>query len=564
MLKVATRVREKGTTVRADNARIFALASSCFGSACRGLAPKVRQLKEVRPASRFFSTTRAVQLQDHDGSADRFMKIKPEELISNIKTYKANHQSNTDLQDLIEQWDEKVFYSVGTAMGAGSLALAITLGPVAVSPWVAGVATFLFWKAGYTDLQQDKHTIRRNFPVLGRMRYLLEMFRPEIRQYFVEGDKEATPFTREQRTIVYSRAKGQVDTQPLGTRRDVYAEGYEWALHSMFPTHLTAEDARCIVGGPHCKQPYSASLMNISAMSYGALSDNAILALNTGAKMGGFYHNTGEGGMSKFHLYPGGDICYQIGTGYFGCRNNATGGFCPDKFKETSAKPQVKMIEVKLSQGAKPSHGGILPAAKISKAISEARGVPMGEDCNSPPAHSEFSTPQGLLDFIQRLRDLSGGKPIGFKLCLGHPSEFAAIVHSMIESGIKPDFITVDGGEGGTGAAPPEFSNSLGTPLVEGLVFVNQMLIGAGLREDIKIICSGKVVSGMSLVRNLALGADLCNAARAMMFALGCIQALKCNTNHCPTGIATNNPRLMAGLVPEDKASFSQLVIPIS
>eukprot|EP00802_Teleaulax_amphioxeia_P007768 Tamp_07776.p1 GENE.Tamp_07776~~Tamp_07776.p1 ORF type:complete len:553 (+),score=110.46 Tamp_07776:534-2192(+) len=448
-----------------------------------------------------------------------------------------------------------MFYSAGAALGAGSAGLLFTLGPYALSPWIMGAATVWYWKAGWEDMQQKRHTIRRNFPVLGRVRYVLEMLRPEIRQYFIEGDKEMLPFSREQRSIVYSRAKGQVDTMPLGTRRDVYLEGYEWTLHSMFPTHVTEADARTLIGGPECKQPYSASLLNVSAMSYGALSDNAILALNSGAKMGGFCHNTGEGGMSKFHLLPGGDICFQIGTGYFGCRNNDTGGFDPEKFKAAAARPQVKMIEIKLSQGAKPSHGGILPAAKISPAIAEARGIPSDRDCNSPPHHAEFSTPRGLLDFVARLRVLSDGKPIGVKLCVGHPAELAAVVHAMVETGIKPDFITVDGAEGGTGAAPPEFSNSVGMPLVEALVLVHQLLIGTGLRQDIKIISSGKVLSGFSLVRNLALGADACNSARAMMFALGCIQALKCNTNKCPSGVATQDPELMKGLVVEDKAT---------
>mmetsp|Transcript_48913 Transcript_48913/g.78822 ORF Transcript_48913/g.78822 Transcript_48913/m.78822 type:complete len:579 (-) Transcript_48913:173-1909(-) len=466
-----------------------------------------------------------------------------------------HHTTGKELQDLVERWNHKLFYSVGTAMAAGTTAVAVTSGYFALSPYVAAAATAYFWKMGIEDMSQDRHTIRRNFPVLGRLRYILEMLRPEIRQYFIEGDREMMPFSREQRNIVYSRAKGQVDTLPMGTRRDVYLQGYEWGLHSIFPTHVTPTDARVVIGGPQCKQPYSASIMNVSAMSYGALSDNAILSLNTGAKMGGFCHNTGEGGMSKYHLEPGGDICYQIGTGYFGCRNNETGRFDPAKFKLAAARPQVKMIEIKLSQGAKPSHGGILPAAKISKAIAEARGIPMDQDCNSPPEHAEFSSPKGLLEFVQRLRELSDGKPIGFKLCIGHPSEFAAVVHGMLETGISPDFITIDGSEGGTGAAPPEFSNSLGMPLVEGLVFVNQMLIGTGLRDKIKIISSGKVVSGFSLVRNLALGADACNSARAMMFALGCIQALKCNTNKCPSGVATQDPELMAGLVVEDKST---------
>jgi len=406
---------------------------------------------------------------------------------------------------------------------------------------------------GIKDLTQTSHTILRNFPVLGHVRYYLESVRPEIRQYFIEGDNDSVPFSRMQRSIVYQRAKLQTDNMPFGTRRNAYSEGYQWIKHSLSPTDLDETLGRVTVGGPHCTQPYNASIFNISAMSYGALSKNAILALNGGAKMGNFFHNTGEGGLSKFHLQPGGDICWNLGTGYFGCRTKE-GNFCPEKFAENAKKLQVKMIEVKLSQGAKPAHGGILPAAKLTQDIAEARGVELNEDCVSPPKHKTFKGPMSLVKLCDKLRKLSAGKPIGIKLCVGLHIELAAIVRAMKESGSGPDFITIDGGEGGTGAAPPEFSNSVGTPLVDGLALTIDLLNGAGIRNNVKVICSGKVLSGFSIVRNLSIGADMCNSARAMMFALGCIQALKCHTNRCPTGVTTQDERLMAGLVVEDKA----------
>jgi glutamate synthase domain-containing protein 2 len=345
----------------------------------------------------------------------------------------------------------------------------------------------------------------------------------------------------------------------LLTTKKVYEEGYEWLNHSLWPQHIDVSDSRTLIGGSECTKPYSAALLNVSAMSYGALSDNAILALNRGAKQGGFYHNTGEGGISKFHREPGGDIVWNVGTGYFGCRNK-DGSFCPDMFKDNATTDAVKMIEIKLSQGAKPAHGGMLPKEKISPAIAEARGLGAGpyEDCNSPPRHSAFNTPYEFAEFIATVRELSGGKPVGFKLCVGRPEEFAALVRAFVEVGTAPDFITVDGAEGGTGAAPPEFSNRVGMPLHEGLTVVKGMLRGAGLRSNnggqVKLISSGRGVNGFDLVKLLALGADVCNSARAMMFALGCIQALACNTNRCPTGITTNDPMLMAGLDVEDKA----------
>ncbi|MBJ21315.1 MAG: FMN-binding glutamate synthase family protein [bacterium] len=404
---------------------------------------------------------------------------------------------------------------------------------------------------GLVDMLQRKRALRRNFPVIGHVRYLFETVRPEIQQYFVESDIDGRPFNREDRSLVYQRAKGARDTLPFGTQRDVYEVGYEWINHSIVPVIPTNSRPRVLIGEGRCQKPYSASLLNISAMSFGALSGAAIESLNKGAKEGGFAHNTGEGSISPHHLH-GGDLIWQIGTGYFGCRN-ADGGFDEDSFSERSQLDQVKMIEIKISQGAKPGHGGILPAAKITPEVSAIRGVPMGADVVSPPGHGAFSTPIGLLEFVTRLRDLSGGKPVGFKLCVGKQREFLAICRAMLETGLVPDFITVDGGEGGTGAAPFEFSNSLGSPLIEGLTFVHNALVGIGLRDQIKIIASGRVSSGFGIARMIALGADLCNSARAMMMSMGCIQARRCNTNDCPVGIATQNPALTGGLVVEQK-----------
>lgn len=405
---------------------------------------------------------------------------------------------------------------------------------------------------GMQNAFQKKKAVLRNFPLLGIFRYMFEMIRPEIQQYFIESETDGTPVPREIRSLVYQRAKQQTDTLPFGTQRNVYDEGYEWLSHSLQPQHVDPSSLRVLVGGPQCKKPYLASIFNVSAMSYGALSKNAVLALNGGAKLGGFYHNTGEGGVSPYHLAEGGDLVWQVGTGYFGCRT-ADGNFAPEIFREMAAKENIKMIEIKLSQGAKPAHGGILPAAKITPEIVAIRKVEPGKDVISPPAHKAFSTPLGLLQFVQQLRELSGGKPIGFKLCLGQPYEFVAICKAMLESGIMPDFITVDGGEGGTGAAPLEFSNSVGAPLEEGLSFVHDVLTGFDLRKHIRVICSGKVMTGFHIFSRLALGADICNSARGMMLALGCIQARRCNTNHCPTGVATSNEELVYGLVPSDK-----------
>ena len=405
---------------------------------------------------------------------------------------------------------------------------------------------------GFYDFFQTKHSIPRNFPALGRMRYLMEFIRPEIYQYFIENDTDGVPFDRDQRSIVYQRAKKVRDTVPFGTKEDVYGEGYEWVNHSMAPLTHHPKEMRVDIGGPDCKQPYSASLLNISAMSYGSLSKNAVLALNEGAKLGGFAHNTGEGGITPYHDQGGGDLIWQIGTGYFGCRDHS-GKFDAGLFSENAARPSVKMIEVKLSQGAKPGHGGILPAAKVTQEIAKIRNVPVGQDVLSPPGHAEFSTPIEMLEFIARLRDLSGGKPVGFKLCVGKRREFLAVCKAMHQTGITPDYIAVDGGEGGTGAAPLEFSNHIGAPLFEGLIFVHNALVGFSLRNKVKLIASGKVSSGFGMLKLIALGADACYAARSMMMALGCIQALKCNSNHCPVGVATQDKGLMAGLVVSDK-----------
>ena len=406
--------------------------------------------------------------------------------------------------------------------------------------------------AGFQDYFQSSQAIRRNFPFLGRFRYWFEAIRPEINQYFVESNSDGVPFSREERSVVYQRAKNENDTLPFGTQKNVYEVGYEWVAHSLAPTSVPMDQMRIKVGGPACKQPYEASILNVSAMSYGALSKNAVLALNGGAKDGGFAHNTGEGGLTPYHLENSGDLIWQIGTGYFSCRN-PDGSFSADLFKEKAVFSQVKMIEIKLSQGAKPSHGGILPAKKVTSEISKIRGVPMGKDVLSPPAHKEFSTPIGLLEFVQKLRDLSGGKPVGFKLCLGRRREFIAICKAMIHTGITPDYIAIDGGEGGTGAAPPEFSNHVGFPGIDSLVFVHNVLVGFELRDKIRIFNAGKVTTGFGMIKRMALGADAIYSARGMMLALGCIQALRCNTNHCPAGVATQDPGLVAGLVVGNK-----------
>ncbi len=415
---------------------------------------------------------------------------------------------------------------------------------------------------GVYDLRQTKRSILRNYPVIGHLRFLMEYIRPEIRQYFIEADNDAMPFSRSQRSLVYQRAKGEPDKRPFGTQLDVHAPGYEWINHSMTPTRLASHDFRIWIGGEPgfvpegasaCTQPYYASIFNISAMSFGALSANAILALNQGAQRGGFAHDTGEGSISQHHRVHGGDLIWEVASGYFGCRND-DGSFSADKFAANARDPQVKMIEIKLSQGAKPGHGGMLPGPKVTIEIATARGVPSGVDCISPAAHSAFSTPIEMMHFIARLRSLSGGKPTGFKLCIGHPWEWFAIVKAMLVTGITPDFIVVDGAEGGTGAAPLEFTDHVGAPLQEGLRLVHNTLRGVGLRSRIRVGCAGKVISAFDIARMLALGADWCNSARGFMFALGCLQAQTCHTGHCPTGVTTQDPVRSRALVVPDKA----------
>jgi glutamate synthase domain-containing protein 2 len=406
---------------------------------------------------------------------------------------------------------------------------------------------------GLYDLQQSHHAILRNYPIIGHLRFMLEAIRPEIRQYFLESETEAAPFSRAQRTLVYTRAKGASDKRPFGTQLDVRAIGYEWINHSIAPSQLKGHDFRVKVGDKDCTQPYDISLFNVSAMSFGALSANAVLALNLGAKLGGFAHDTGEGSISRHHRTHGGDLIWEIGSGYFGCRDDQ-GHFSPAHFSENVQSPQVKMVEIKLSQGAKPGHGGVLPGPKVTEEIAEARGVMVGQDCVSPSAHSSFSTPLELMQFVKQLRTLSQGKPVGIKLCIGHPWEWFAIVKAMLESGIQPDFIVVDGAEGGTGAAPLEFSDHMGMPLQEALRLVHNTLVGAGLRDAIRVGASGKIVSAFDMARALALGADWCNSARGFMFALGCIQAQTCHTGNCPTGVTTQDPKRQMALVVPTKA----------
>jgi len=406
---------------------------------------------------------------------------------------------------------------------------------------------------GLRDLFHPTHAILRNYPIAGRLRFLMEEIRPEMRQYFFEDEKHGTPFSRDKRAIVYQRAKKQLDKRPFGTQYDVYDTGFEWLQHSLAARAPAHDLPRILIGGPACTRPYSASILNISAMSFGSLSANAIRALNQGAKRGGFAHDTGEGGLSPYHREAGGDLIWEIGSGYFSARN-ADGSFSPERFAEVAALDQVKMVELKLSQGAKPGHGGVLPAAKVSAEIAATRGVAMGQDCVSPPAHKAFSTPVEMMRFIAEMRRLSGGKPVGFKLCIGHPWEFLAICKAMVETGIAPDFIVIDGAEGGTGAAPLEFMDHVGMPLREGLSFAHNALIGIGLRDQIKLGASGKIASAFDVARALALGADWCNAARGFMFAIGCIQSLSCHTDHCPTGVATQDPTRQRALRVPDKA----------
>ncbi|WP_122455585.1 FMN-binding glutamate synthase family protein [Pseudomonas viridiflava] len=420
--------------------------------------------------------------------------------------------------------------------------------------WPFTLLTAVLSVVGIIDLLQSRHSVRRNYPILGNIRYAVEAIRPEIRQYLLESDSDALPFSRAQRSLVYSRAKNESADKPFGTLIDVYQTGFEFIGHSMRPAPLSDPNSfRVSIGGPQCSQPYSASIFNISAMSFGSLSANAIRALNKGAKLGNFSHDTGEGSISPYHREHGGDLTWELGSGYFGCRT-ADGRFDPDKFAAQATNPQVRMIEIKMSQGAKPGHGGILPKHKVTQEIADTRGIPMGEDCISPSRHSAFSTPFELMQFIAQLRELSGGKPVGFKFCLGHPWEFMGIAKAMLTTGIYPDFIVVDGTEGGTGAAPVEFTDHMGTPMREALLFVHNTLVGLNLRSQIRLGASGKIVSAFDIASVLAIGADWANSARGFMFAIGCIQSQSCHTNKCPTGVATQDALRQRALVVPDKA----------
>ncbi len=444
-----------------------------------------------------------------------------------------------------------VRYTVWMLCAVGMLLATFTWIGYGVGGGVALALMFLVG-LGFRDTRQTRHSVLRNYPVIGHLRFLLEFIRPEMRQYFIEGDNEAAPFSRQQRSLVYPRAKGEADKRPFGTQMDVSAVGYEWINHSMQPAEIASHDFRVLIGADR-PQSYSASLFNISAMSFGALSANAILALNSGARRGNFAHDTGEGSISRHHREHGGDLIWEIGSGYFGCRH-ADGSFDEARFAENANEPQVRMIEIKLSQGAKPGHGGMLPGPKVTLEIAAARGIAPWVDCISPACHSAFRTPIELMQFVERLRTLSGGKPVGFKLCIGHPWEWFAIAKAMVETGITPDFIVVDGAEGGTGAAPIEFTDHVGAPLQEGLLLVHNTLVGLNLRDRIRIGCAGKVISAFDIARMLALGADWCNSARGFMFALGCIQAQTCHTGTCPTGVSTQDEQRARALVVATKA----------
>ncbi|MCM2423196.1 FMN-binding glutamate synthase family protein [Streptomyces sp. RKAG293] len=437
----------------------------------------------------------------------------------------------------------------------GCVAVAGAALALVISPWwwfAGGPLTALLVLAVW-DLVQRRHSVLRNYPVLGHLRFALEGIRPELQQYFVERNVDGRPFDRDTRSIVYERAKGTDAEEPFGTEQDLYAAGSEFLVPSMAPHPVRTDVPRVRVGGPDCGQPYDMALLNVSAMSFGSLSSNAILALNTGAALGGFAHDTGEGGLSEYHLRPGGDLVWEIGTGYFGCRTDQ-GGFDPAMFADKAAHEQVRCVSLKLSQGAKPGIGGVLPGAKVNAEIAQVRGVPQGKTVISPPYHQVFSTPRELVAFVARMRELSGGKPTGFKLCVGSRSQFLAVCKAMLDEGVTPDFIIVDGAEGGTGAAPLEFADNLGMPLTDGLTTVHQALLGTGLRDRIKIGASGKVATGSDLVKRLLQGADYTNAARAMMFAVGCIQAQRCHTNTCPVGVTTQDPRRARALDVGDKS----------
>lgn len=437
--------------------------------------------------------------------------------------------------------------------------VAVTLAALAALPLLPGLFAsallFVLVLASLTawwDFLQSYHTLRRNYPLIARIRWLAEDLRPFAQSYFVEGDLEGRPFSHQERALVYARAKGDLDSHPMGTEFDVYSDEYEWLSHSIAPHQDVPEYWCTTVGAQTCAQPYDSALLNISAMSFGSLSASAIEALNLGAKMGGFAHNTGEGSISRYHRAHGGDLIWELGSGYFGARAD-DGRFDPVKFADNAADDQVKMIEIKLSQGAKPGHGGVLPGAKVNEEIAEARGVPVGETVYSPAAHSAFSTPKEMLEWLSSLREMSGGKPVGIKLCVGQPHEIMAIAKAMHETGMHPDFITVDGAEGGTGAAPLELSNAVGMPLREGLIMVRNALVGTNMKDKVSLAASGKIHSGAKMAVAFALGADWCNAARPFMFSLGCVQSMECHTGNCPTGVATQVAWRQKGLVVEDK-----------
>ncbi|MFJ8825852.1 FMN-binding glutamate synthase family protein [Streptomyces sp. NPDC102467] len=438
-----------------------------------------------------------------------------------------------------------------TAGAAGTLVLSLLLSPWW---WFAAGPLLALAALGAWDLAQPRHSVLRNYPLLGHLRFLMETLRPEIQQYFVERNYDGRPYDRDVRSIVYERAKDVEAEEPFGTERDVYEEGYEYLVPSMHPTDPPERPPRVRIGGPDCALPYDMALLNVSAMSFGALSGNALRALNKGAALGGFAHDTGEGGLSEHHLAHGGDLVWEIGTGYFGCRTD-DGRFDRAEFAEKAAHEQIKCVSVKLSQGAKPGIGGVLPGGKVTAEIASVRDVPEGETVVSPPYHKEFDTPRQLMGFLAELRSLTGGKPVGFKLCVGSRVQFLAVCKAMLAEGVTPDFVIVDGAEGGTGAAPLEFADHLGAPLTEGLITVHNALVGTGLRSRIRIGASGKVATGADIVKRLLQGADFTNAARAMMFAVGCIQSQRCHTNTCPVGVATQDPRRARALDVEDKAA---------
>ena len=473
--------------------------------------------------------------------------------MSNASQAHAHHSQTSLATSLLKDHPlrRNLVIWVGLALMVAGLVGFIELGGLF---WLVAVvlAVIMLWLA-VIDLAQTQHSLRRNFPGMARARWVLESFRPFSRSYLVEADLDGRPFSHEDRDLVYARAHGTADAHPFGTELDVYSSEYEWLSHSMLPNPDADSAMRVTVGSSQCAVPYSASRLNVSAMSFGALGGRAIEALNLGARLAGCYHDTGEGSMSPYHLKHGGDVVWQVASGYFGCRDK-DGHFDPVMFADHAANPAVKMIEIKLSQGAKPGHGGVLPAAKVTPEIAETRGVPLGPDCISPPRHSAFGTPVELMEFAARLRELSGGKPVGLKLCVGMPHELFALAKAMLKTGVRIDFLVIDGGEGGTGAAPQELSDRLGMPLREGLMLARNALVGAGLKGEVRLAASGKVTSGAGIAINAALGADWCNAARAFMFSIGCIQSLKCHTDLCPTGIATQSLARQRGLVVEEKA----------